>query len=96
MTSDQYTELIDFLSEKFARIDQRFDVLEGRVTVVEVTLEARFGVQPSSPGRTALRLRSAHLFGARGHNSRLPPPRCTPHSGARAVFSGSGPRAASA
>jgi uncharacterized coiled-coil protein SlyX len=54
MTSEQYTELIDFLGEKFGKIDQRFDAmdrrfdamdrrfdrLEGRVTAGAVSLEA--------------------------------------------------------
>jgi hypothetical protein len=57
MTSDQYTELIDFLGRKFGRIDERFDALdgrmdgfegrmdglEGRLTKVEVGLEALRG-----------------------------------------------------
>jgi len=61
MTAGQYTELIDFLSDKFGRIDQRFDalegrfdVLEGRVTKVEVSLEAlRHDVQLLAEGLTA-------------------------------------------
>ncbi|MFG1691475.1 hypothetical protein ACGF5M_04915 [Gemmatimonadota bacterium] len=47
MTSDQYTELIEFLSRKFREIDERFDAmdrrfdrLEGRVTAGEVSLES--------------------------------------------------------
>ena len=40
MTADQYTELIDFLAKKFGRIDERFDAVEGRLTKVEVRLEA--------------------------------------------------------
>jgi len=40
MTADQYTELIDFLAEKFGRVDGRFDGLEGRLRKVEVGLEA--------------------------------------------------------
>ncbi len=40
MTADQYTDLIEFLAKKFGRIDERFDALEGRVTKVEITLEA--------------------------------------------------------
>ena len=39
MTADQYTDLIDFLAEKFARIDERFDVLESRLDVVESRLD---------------------------------------------------------
>jgi hypothetical protein len=30
MTSEQYTELIDFLGEKFGKIDQRFDAMDRR------------------------------------------------------------------
>ena len=40
MTSEQYTELIDLLGEKFGKIDQRFDRLEARVTAGEVSLGA--------------------------------------------------------
>jgi len=40
MTADQYTDLIDFLGRRFGQIDQRFDALEGRLTKVEVSLEA--------------------------------------------------------
>ncbi|MFH1766415.1 MAG: hypothetical protein ABIF09_19735 [Gemmatimonadota bacterium] len=47
MTTDQYTELIDFRARKVGVIDRRFDALgsrfdalEGRVTRVEVSLEA--------------------------------------------------------
>jgi hypothetical protein len=50
MTTDQYTELIDFLARRFGEIDRRFDAregrfdaLEGRVTRVEVSLEALRG-----------------------------------------------------
>ena len=54
MTAGQYTELIDFLSDRFGRIDERFDALEGRVTKVEVSLEAlRHGVQLLAEGLTA-------------------------------------------
>ena len=45
MTAGQYTELIDFLSDKFGRIDQRFDALEGRLGTLEGrvgSLEGRF------------------------------------------------------
>ena len=35
MTADQYTELIDFLSRKFDRIDARFDAVEHRLDTVE-------------------------------------------------------------
>ncbi len=35
MTTDQYTELIDFLAEKFGRIDERFDGLERRMDRLE-------------------------------------------------------------
>ena len=53
MTADQYTELIDFLVGKFGRIDERFDALEGRVTGVEVGLEAlRHDVQLLAEGVT--------------------------------------------
>ena len=40
MTADQYTELIDFLSRKFDRIDARFDAVEGRLDAVEHRLDA--------------------------------------------------------
>ena len=61
MTADQYTELIDFLAEKFGGIDRRFDVLEGRfdgleerVVRVEVGLEAlRHDVQILGEGLAA-------------------------------------------
>jgi hypothetical protein len=39
MTADQYTELIDFLAEKFGRIDERFDAVEDRLTRLEVEVE---------------------------------------------------------
>ena len=55
MTADQYTELIEFLAERFGRIDARFDALEGRVTGVEVGLEAlRHDVQLVAEGQVAL------------------------------------------
>jgi hypothetical protein len=40
MTADQNTELIAFLAEKFGRIDERFDGLDGRLVKVEVGLGA--------------------------------------------------------
>ena len=45
MTADQYTELIDFLAQKFGGIDRRFDMLEGRFDLLEGRfdgLEGRF------------------------------------------------------
>jgi hypothetical protein len=54
MTTDQYTELIDFLGRKFGRIDERFDAVEGRLTKVEVNLEfLRDDVRILSEGLTA-------------------------------------------
>jgi hypothetical protein len=68
MTTDQYTELIEFLGGKFGRIDERFDAVEarldkvenrldgveGRLTKVEVSLESLRGdVRILSEGLTA-------------------------------------------
>ena len=51
MTASQYTELIDFLADKFGRIDERFDGLEGRLVKVEVGLESlRHDVQLVAEG----------------------------------------------
>lgn len=41
MTPEQYTELIDFLGEKFGKIDQRFDRLEARFDALEDKLDRR-------------------------------------------------------
>ena len=35
MTTDQFTELIEFLGRKFDAIDRRFDAIEGRLSAVE-------------------------------------------------------------
>ena len=43
MTADQYQELIDFLAEKFGRIDDRFDAIEGRLGGVEGRLDGLEG-----------------------------------------------------
>ena len=36
----QYEELIDFLGNRFGRVDERFDGVDVRLTKVEVNLEA--------------------------------------------------------
>jgi len=67
MKADQYTELISFLSDKFGRIDQRFDALEGRVIRVEDGLEAlRHDVQLLSEGSTLKRKAGPVPSGSRG------------------------------
>ena len=43
MTVDQYEKLIDFLAKQFGKIDERFQGIEGRLTRVEVSLEALRG-----------------------------------------------------
>ena len=40
MTSEQYTELIDFLSEKFGKIDQRFDAIDRRFDAMDRRFDA--------------------------------------------------------
>ena len=40
MTKSEYQELVEFLDAKFTRIDQRFDVMDERLTRVEVLGEA--------------------------------------------------------
>ena len=51
MTADQYTELINFLVDKFGRIDERFDGVESRLTKVEISVEAlRYDVQVLAEG----------------------------------------------
>ena len=40
MTSDQYTELIDFLGRNLDAVERRFDVIEHRMSTLEVSQEA--------------------------------------------------------
>ena len=40
MTSEQYTELIDFLGEKFGKIDQRFDAMDERLDAMDRRFDA--------------------------------------------------------
>ncbi len=40
MTSEQYAELIDFLGEKFGKIDQRFDAMDRRFDAMDRRFDA--------------------------------------------------------
>ena len=51
MTADQYTELIDFLADKFGRIDERFDGLEGRMDRLEGRMDRLEGRMDGLEGR---------------------------------------------
>jgi len=44
MTKSEYRELVEFLGVRFARIDERFETLETRLTRVEVLEEENRGL----------------------------------------------------